>query len=369
MSTYTNARLVTPTGVIGNGWLTTEDGRITGLGEGPREGGRDLEGAFLAPGFVDIHVHGGGGHSAMTSKDSIREAVAYHRTRGTTTMLISLVTAPLDHMERAAGWIADLTEEGLIAGGHFEGPFLSHARCGAQDPDALRLPDVAELRRLLDAGRRTIRQVTIAPELVGPSGDTGLDLIRECVSRNVVAAIGHTDATYEQAAAGFEAGARLVTHTFNGMRGLHHRDPAVVLAAAERPDVILEVINDGVHLHPSVVAMLDRIAARRLALITDAIDATGIGDGEYRLGAMSVVVKDGEARLATNGSLAGSTLTMDVAFKRAVQAVGVPIEIASFYASAIPAQVLGLTDRGLLAEGQRADLVVLDDALDLVEVL
>ncbi|WP_460370915.1 N-acetylglucosamine-6-phosphate deacetylase, partial [Actinocorallia lasiicapitis] len=217
--------------------------------------------------------------------------------------------------------------------------------------------------------RGTIRQVTIAPELVGPSGDTGLDLIRECAARGVVAAVGHTDATYAEAAAGFAAGARLVTHLFNGMRGLHHRDPAVITAAAERDDVVVEVINDGVHLHPSVVALAAKAAPGRVALITDAIDATGIGDGVYELGAMSVRVENGEARLTTNGSLAGSTLTMDVAFRRAVQEIGLPLEVASAYASAVPARAVGLDDRGELAVGQRADLLVLDEELTLVEVL
>ncbi|GAA2733109.1 N-acetylglucosamine-6-phosphate deacetylase [Actinocorallia aurantiaca] len=366
-TTYTNARLVTPSGVVENGWLRVAGGRVDALGEGPAEG-RDLDGAWVLPGFVDLHVHGGGGHSALASRDAIREAIAFHRTHGTTSTLVSLVTSPLDRMAEAAGWIADLTEEGLVLGGHLEGPFLAHSRCGAQDPDALRAPDRAELGRLLDAGRGTIRQVTIAPELVNTNGDTGLDLIRDLVARGVVAAIGHTDATYEQARAGIEAGARLVTHVFNGMRGLHHREPGPLLAAGEHPDVVLEVINDGVHLDDAVVRMLDRLAPRRLALITDAIDATGIGDGDYLLGAMHVRVKDGQARLIENGSLAGSTLTMDAAVRRAVNDVGLPIETASHYASAVPARVLGLTDRGTLTPGARADLVFLDDGLRVIEV-
>ncbi len=366
-TTYTNARLVTPSGVIENGWLRVADGRVEALGEGTKRG-RDLGGAWVLPGFVDLHVHGGGGHSAMTSREAIREAVAFHRAHGTTSTLVSLVTAPLEHLVRAAGWIADLTEEGLVLGGHLEGPFLAHSRCGAQDPSALRLPDRAELRRLLDAGRGAIRQVTIAPELVNGNGDTGLDLIRDLTERGVVAAIGHTDATYAQAKAGIEAGARLVTHAFNGMRGLHHREPGPVIAAGERSDVVLEVINDGVHLDGAIVRMLDRLAPRRLALITDAIDATGIGDGEYLLGAMRVRVADGQARLVDNGALAGSTLTMDAAFRRAVHDVGLPVELASHYASAVPARVLGLTDRGTLTPGARADLVLLDDDLRVIEV-
>lgn len=363
-----NSRAVTPTGVLENAWIEVAGGRITAVGTGSREG-RDLDGAWVLPGFIDLHVHGGGGHSAMASRDAMRAASEFHRARGTTGTLISLVTAPLEKMTEAAGWIADLTEEGLILGGHFEGPFLSHVRCGAQDPEALRAPSLDELRLLLDAGRGTIRQVTIAPELVNDNGDTGVDLIAELVSRGVVAAIGHTDATYDQTKAGIDAGARLVTHACNGMRGLHHREPGVILAAAENPDVILEVINDGVHLHDAVVRMLDALAPDRLAFITDAIDATGIGDGEYLLGAMRVRVSEGQARLVDGGSLAGSTLTMDAAVRRAVQEVGLPIELASHYASAVPAKVLGLKDVGTLTPGARADLVILDASLHLTEIL
>ncbi|WP_106397688.1 N-acetylglucosamine-6-phosphate deacetylase [Actinocorallia populi] len=365
--TYTNARLVTPSGIIENGWLRVAGGRVEALGEGPAEG-RDLGGAWVLPGFIDLHVHGGGGHSAMASRDAIREAVAFHRAHGTTSTLVSLVTAPLERLAEAAGWIADLTEEGLILGGHFEGPFLAHSRCGAQDPAALQAPDRRRLRRLLDAGRGTIRQVTVAPELVNDNGDTGIDLIRDLTADGVIAAIGHTDATYEQTQAGIEAGARLVTHVFNGMRGLHHREPGPLLAASEHPEVVLEAINDGVHLNDAIVRMLDRLVPGRLALITDAIDATGIGDGEYLLGAMRVRVADGQARLVENGSLAGSTLTMDAALRRAVKEVGLPIETASRYASAVPARVLGLTDRGTLVPGARADLVFLDDDLRVIEV-
>ncbi|MCD0451292.1 N-acetylglucosamine-6-phosphate deacetylase [Actinocorallia sp. API 0066] len=368
MTVYTNARIVTPTGVIGRGWLEAEHGRITGVGTGDRRG-RDLAGAWLLPGFVDLHVHGGGGHSAMTSSDAIREAVAFHRARGTTTTLVSLVTAPLEHLAKAAGWIADLTEEGLVEGCHFEGPFLAHSRCGAQDPAALRPPSLAELRLLLDAGRGTVRQMTVAPELVNPdTGDDGIDLVRELVSRGVIAAVGHTDATYAQARAAFRAGAALVTHAFNGMRGLHHREPGPFVAAVESPGVILEVINDGIHLDPAIMRLAHGLAPDRLALITDAIDATGMGDGEYRLGAMRVRVSDGVARLVEGGSLAGSTLTMDAALRRAVKEVGLPIETASRYASAIPAKVLGLGDRGTLVPGRRADLVILDGDLNVVEV-
>lgn len=362
----TNARVVTPAGVLFPGWVEISAGLIEAVGNGPAPTGsaRDLRGAWVLPGFIDLHVHGGGGHSVMESKGATRRAVEFHRRHGTTRTLVSLVTAPLDLMAAAAGWIADLTEEGEIVGGHFEGPFLAHSRCGAQDPASLRAPDLGELRALLDAGRGSIRQVTIAPEL-----DGALDLIRELTARGVIAAIGHTDATYDQTRAGIAAGAWLVTHACNGMRGLHHREPGPIIAAIEDPDVVLEVINDGLHLHDGIIRMLDRLAPGRLAFITDAINATGIGDGEYLLGAMAVRVTGGRAELVEGGSLAGSTLTMDVALRRAVQEVGLSIEDASSYVSAVPAQVLGLDDVGLIAPGYRAELVVLNENLQVTEVI
>ncbi|MEO5874899.1 MAG: amidohydrolase family protein, partial [Streptosporangiaceae bacterium] len=237
-----NARIVTPAGVLSPGWLQFTAGRIDALGEGtpPRGASRDLRGSWVLPGFIDLHVHGGGGHAVTASAQATRGAVQFHRGHGTTRTLVSLVAAPLEQLAAAAGWIAKLTEEGVITGGHLEGPFLARSRCGAQDPAALRRPDLGELRTLLDAGRGSIRQVTIAPEL-----DGAIDLIRELTDRGVIAAIGHTDATYDQVKAGIAAGARLVTHACNGMRGLHHREPGPTIAAIEDPDVVLEVINDG----------------------------------------------------------------------------------------------------------------------------
>ncbi|MBB2892420.1 N-acetylglucosamine-6-phosphate deacetylase [Flexivirga oryzae] len=345
------ARVLAPDGVVA-GSLSIDDGRITALDAGGAAGGMALDGALVVPGFVDLHVHGGGGHDMTSSAQDMADAVAFHRGHGTTTTLVSLVTAPVDALCEQLGWAADLADAGEIAGAHLEGPFLSHVRCGAQNPDHLLEPDLDAFDRMVAAARGHLKVITIAPELPG-----ALDLVDAAVRAGVIAAVGHTDASYEQATAAFEHGATLATHLFNGMRPIHHREPGPVLASLDA-GVPCETINDGIHLHPAVLREVLARGSDRLVLITDAIDATGVGDGEYVLGGQRVWVEDGAARLA-NGSLAGSSLTMDNAFARAVRD-GVPVEVASAAASANPARVLGLGDRGSLAVGSRADLVVLD---------
>jgi N-acetylglucosamine-6-phosphate deacetylase len=248
-----------------------------------------------------------------------------------------------------------------VVGAHLEGPFLSHARCGAQHPEYLLPPDPQTLAELLEAGQGCVRSVTLAPELPG-----GLGLIDRLVGDGVVAAIGHTDARYTDAAAGFARGATLLTHAYNGMRPLHHREPGPVAAALDA-GATCEIINDQVHVHPAAVRL---IAHGRVALVTDAIDATGRGDGRYHLGGQEVVVSEGQARLAGNGALAGSTLTMDAAVRTAVREVGLPIEAASAAASGEPARVLGLAERcGAIAPGLDADLVLLDADLNVRRVM
>jgi N-acetylglucosamine-6-phosphate deacetylase len=367
------ARVVTLDRVIEPGWIGVEGERITGVGEGaPPAGGqvRDLGGAWLLPGFIDLHMHGGGGYSVGESPEATRRAVAFHREHGTTRTLAGFVTAPLEQLAEAVAWTAHLvaagpTADGHIVGSYLEGPFLSRLRCGAQNPSHLRRPDTAELGALLDAGRGTVRMVTVAPELPG-----GLDLIRLLAARGVVPAIGHTDADYDTAAAAVAAGARVLTHAFNGMRGMHHRQPGPVGAVAREPGTVLEVINDGMHVHAAVIGLLSGLGPGRLAFITDAMAAAGAGDGTYSLGGAEVRVVGGRAELAQGGALAGSTLTMDGAVRRAVKDVGIPIWQAAAAASHVPAGVLGLRDRcGRLAAGLDADLVVMDDRLTVSGVM
>ncbi|WP_219466785.1 N-acetylglucosamine-6-phosphate deacetylase [Nonomuraea rhizosphaerae] len=365
--TLADARIVTPEGVR-DGWLTIEDGRITHVGQGaaPRDG-HGMGGRYVVPGFVDMHNHGGAGGSFPTGEqDGARDAVALHEHHGTTTMIASLVTGAIDDLARATASLAELCDDGLLAGIHFEGPYISRARCGAHDPQLLREPSPQEFSTLVKAGRGHVRMLTIAAELPG-----ALDTIRAAAAEGVIAALGHSDATYEQTLAGIEAGASVATHLYNALPPLGHREPGPVAALLQDERVTVELINDGVHVHPAMLRLACQVAGPgRTALITDAMAAAGKGDGTYVLGSLTVNVVDGVARLAEGGSIAGSTLTMDVAFRRAVQEVGLTLPEAAQLASLTPARVLGLADRvGSISVGKAADLVVLSDDLEVAGVM
>ncbi|NJP96459.1 N-acetylglucosamine-6-phosphate deacetylase [Nonomuraea sp. FMUSA5-5] len=365
--TLADAKIVTPEGVH-EGWLTIEDGRITHVGHGSAPGpGLSVGGRHVVPGFVDVHNHGGAGGSFPTGDpDRARDAVALHRRHGTTTMMASLVTDTVEGLAAAASALAGLCDEGLLAGIHFEGPYIARSRCGAHDPTRLREPSPQEFAGLVKAGRGHVRMLTIAPELPG-----ALDTIRFAVDEGVLAAIGHSDAGYEQTIEGIEAGATVATHLYNAMPPLGHRAPGPVAALLDDERVTVELVNDGVHVHPAMLRLAYEVAGPgRTALITDAMSATGLGDGDYVLGSMAVRVHDGVARLVEGGSIAGSTLTMDVAFRRAVQELGMSLPDAVQVASLTPARLLGLAGRiGSIAVGKAADLVVLSDSLEVDGVL
>ncbi|WP_406693194.1 N-acetylglucosamine-6-phosphate deacetylase [Saccharopolyspora sp. ID03-671] len=367
----TGARVVTPGGVAQPGWVRVSGGTIAAVGDGavgdragaeravPRGPAIELSGSWLVPGFVDIHCHGGGGGS-FTSLDpeQTQAAVGHHRAHGTTTMLASLVSAPIPELVKQITALTELTAEGLLAGVHLEGPFLSHARCGAHAPEALRAPERDDVRQLLEAGRGAVRMVTLAPELPGAR-----EAVRQLVDGGAIAAVGHTDADADQVLAAVDAGATVATHLFNGMRPLHHREPGPVGALLDDGRVDVELICDLVHLHPTIARIAATHAgADRTILVTDAISATGAGDGTYELGALPVTVVDGEPRLA-DGSLAGSTLTMDAAFRNLVRDCGLSVPAAVAATSTNPARRLGLTEVGEIRPGAAADLVVLDDDL------
>jgi N-acetylglucosamine-6-phosphate deacetylase len=361
-------RVVHRAGVAEDGWLELDDGRIAAAGAGApaRAPDRDFAGRWVLPGFVDVHVHGGGGASfASGDIAEARRAIGFHRRHGTTTTLASLMTAGLDELERSLSSLAGLVESGELAGLHVEGPFLSPARCGAHDARLLRAPARDDLARLLAASRGSVRMVTLAPELEG-----GLDAVRQVAGHGAIAAVGHTDAGYEATRDAIDAGATVATHLFNAMRPLHHRDPGPVPALLEDERVTLELICDGVHLHPGLVhSVLALAGPGRVALVTDAIAAAGAGDGVYELGGRDVRVEDGVARLAGADTLAGSTLTMDAALRVAVGA-GVTVADAARALSETPARLLGLHERvGALEPGMDADLVVLDDGLRVQAVM
>ncbi|MEW2076504.1 N-acetylglucosamine-6-phosphate deacetylase [Streptomyces sp. NPDC012403] len=351
------ARVVLPTGTVDDGRVTVEGTRIASTGPENAET-VDLSGHWVVPGFVDLHNHGGGGASFTggTAEDVLK-GVHTHRLHGTTTVVASAVTGDLHFLARQAGMLAELAQQGDIAGIHFEGPFISPCRKGAHDEGLLRDPDPAEVRKLIDAAHGQARMMTLATELPG-----GLDSVRLLAEHGVIAAVGHTDATYEQTLRAIDAGATVATHLFNAMPPLGHRAPGPIAALLEDERVTVELINDGTHLHPAALRLaFHHAGAARVAFVTDAMDAAGFGDGRYMLGPLEVEVADGVARLVEGGSIAGSTLTLDRAFQRAVTVDGLPVEDVVRAISANPARLLGLDDRiGSLEPGKDADLVVLD---------
>ncbi|MFP3991646.1 N-acetylglucosamine-6-phosphate deacetylase [Streptomyces sp. E11-3] len=363
----TGARVVLPTGTVTGGRvIVDESGRIAGHAPDGTPA-LDLSGHWVVPGFVDIHNHGGGGASFTSGTvGEVLTGVRTHREHGTTTLVASTVTGDMDFLAQRAGFLSELAEQGDIAGIHFEGPFIAPCRKGAHSEELLRDPDPAEVRKLIDAARGTAKMVTLATELPG-----GVDSVRLLVEHGVIAAVGHTDATYEQTVEAIDAGATVATHLYNAMPGLGHRAPGPIAALLEDERVTVELINDGTHLHPAALELaFHRAGSERVAFITDAMDAAGFGDGRYMLGPLEVEVKDSVARLVDGGSIAGSTLTLDRAFKRAVTVDELPVEDVVRAISANPAKLLGMYDTvGSLEAGKDADLVVLDAAFDLKGVM
>ncbi|MFF1712847.1 N-acetylglucosamine-6-phosphate deacetylase [Streptomyces sp. NPDC058268] len=361
------AQVVLPTGTVSNGRVIVDGTRIAGSPPGDAET-VDLDpGHWVVPGFVDIHNHGGGGASFTSGTvEDVLKGVHTHRLHGTTTVVASTVTGEMDFLAQRAGVLSELAEQGDIAGIHFEGPFISPCRKGAHSEALLRDPDPADVRKLMDAARGQAKMFTLATEMPG-----GLDSVRLLAEHGVIAAIGHTDATYEQTQEAIDAGATVATHLYNAMPGLGHREPGPIAALLEDERITVELINDGTHLHPAAFELaFHHAGAARTALITDAMDAAGFGDGRYMLGPLEVEVKDSVARLVEGGSIAGSTLTLDRAFKRSVTVDGLPVGDVVRAISANPARLLGMYDRvGSLEPGKDADLVVLDAEFALVGVM
>jgi N-acetylglucosamine-6-phosphate deacetylase len=283
-------------------------------------------------------------------------------------LVASLVTAGPDELLRQVSELADDVRAGLIDGIHLEGPWLATSRCGAHQPTLMRDPDAGEIERILDAGGGTIRMVTIAPER-----DGALAAIRQLVGAGVVAAVGHTEATYEQTRAAIAAGATVGTHLFNAMRPIDRREPGPIIALLEDPRVTVEVISDGVHVDPAVYRHVTRsVGPDRVSLVTDAMAATGMADGRYHLGPLAVDVVFGVATVAGTDTIAGSTATMDRVFRFAVEHSGLSrdeaLKLAVRQASVNPARALGLPSDGL-ANGANADVVLLDSTLGVAGVM
>ncbi len=363
-----NAGVVyTPLEAVREASLTIRDGVIVGLKKGwsSLPGAVDLKDFIVAPGFIDTHIHGCCGHDTNTSTATGIRSMAEELARyGVTAFLPTTVTASHEALLKAAKTVSAYVEE---AGGeplgaeplgiHFEGPYINPEMRGAQNPEYIRPPSIEEFDEYLEASRSMLRIMDLAPEVKG-----SLELIGHAASSGVEVGLGHTNATYEEALRAIRAGASRATHIFNAMRRFHHRDPGVALACLQSPHVYVEVIADLVHLSPHTLRLVvDYAGPSRTVLVTDAISAAGLPDGEYTLGGLRVEVKGGVARLSS-GVLAGSTLTMDRAVRNIVS-LGYKLEDAFRMASLTPAQSLGLRGMGCLRPGCRADMVVLDKDL------
>lgn len=365
-TTITAASLLTPQDRIQDPLVTIEDGIITAVSSRAAEEipqGRTLEfpGMILAPGFIDIHIHGGAGRDAMEGDESALAEISRHLVKyGVTAYLPTTVTAPEDRtlkaLEVLGRWIAKgNVEKGAAAiGVHLEGPFISHEKRGVHPPENLVRPTPEALDRFWQASAGNIRMMTIAPELDGAIGT-----IAHGRSLGVHASLGHSNASYAEAQTGIAAGAVHATHTFNAMRALDHREPGILGAVLESGDLTADIIADGIHVHPSVLKLfVEAKGPDRSVLISDAISATGMPEGTYQLGGLSVKVKDG--RCEHEGRLAGSVLTLDRAVHNMMQFCGLELSHAVQMVTWNPARLLGISqERGLIARGSRADLVVL----------
>jgi N-acetylglucosamine-6-phosphate deacetylase len=381
------SRILTPFEEISDGVILVDGSRIVAIGHRDEirvpTGSIDYvaTGMTVVPGFVDVHIHGAGGHDVMEANpralDRIASTVARH---GTTSLVATTVTAPIDDTCRSLEGIARYIRErerafetgahlghltAEILGVHLEGPFINPARRGVHPPEAIAPPSLEVLEKLLNAADGLTKIVTIAPELPG-----AIELIESATRKsNVVFSLGHTDAGYDQARAAFQAGARHATHVYNAMRPFSHRDPGIIGAILTDPEITAEVIADGVHVSaPAVQVLMGCKGFDAVILVSDGIAATGMPDGNYRLGNFGVAVKGGVARNA-EGKLAGSTLTLDRAVRNVV-GFGVPLVDAIRMATVLPARRLGLGGKkGILEVGADADLVALTPDLRVAGVM
>jgi N-acetylglucosamine-6-phosphate deacetylase len=367
-----NARIVTPSGVLNHGSLKINDGIITeisNLTDNPDSSLEtiDAQGSWLLPGFIDVHVHGGAGHDFMDADEEGLAAITkFHATHGTTRMLATTLTASRDELtavvERVNRFMSKPMSYAQIVGVHLEGPFVNVKMKGAQNPAYILPPQEDWLNDWVTRFPGTIKLQTLAPELEG-----ALDYIEKLALNGIVPSCGHTDATYDQIVAAADRGLRHAVHTYNAMKPLHHREPGTVGAVLTDDRVMAEVIADGHHVHPAGIKLLTSAkGTHNVILVTDAIAAAGMPDGDYDLGGLPGQMSCGVARLKESGNLAGSTLNMISAFRFLIREIGVSIEEASQMASANPARQLGIDGiTGTLEVGKAADFLLIDSSLEL----
>lgn len=374
-----NVHLVLPDTIVDNGWLLLQDGLIAVVGASAephpelREGTYSLNGngGYVLPGFIDIHVHGGAGFDFMTaSEDELMDITRFHMENGTTAMLATTVTASREELtevlDRVTAYINKPMEYAQLLGVHLEGPFVNPKWKGAQNEAHMVVPQPQWLEEWAASYPGIIKMQTLAPELEGAT-----DYISLLKENGIVAACGHTDASFDEIQHAAEHGLSHAVHTFNAMRALHHREPGTVGAVMLNSGITGEVIADGQHVHPAAIKLLLQAkGSDGVVLVTDAISAAGMPDGNYELGSLPVIVEQGTARLKDGGSLAGSTLTMIKGFHYMINEVGVSITEASRIASLNPARVLGISSEyGSLEVGKRADVLLLDRELNIQSVV
>ena len=329
------------------------DGKIREVNLGAATNPDQIIEGTLIPGFIDNHCHGGAG-SYFSNASKVQEVISVHRQHGTTGVIASLVTESIQDLKAQISALVPFYTSGQILGIHLEGPYLSHARCGAHEPTLLINPDVAEIKELLEVGAGAIEMITIAPELPG-----AIEAIKYLSAAGVKVAIGHTDGDFKNAAAGTNAGASIVTHFMNAM-SKEKTEGSISSFVLVDERLSVELILDGHHVPFSTAQEIIQTIGDRVILVTDAMAAAGSGDGRYTIGKLEVKVDNSVARLTSNNALAGSTLTMDQAFNNAIKSCGVSIPQAVLMSSTNPAKALGLSDRGSIAVGNRADLLSYD---------
>lgn len=373
----TAERLFTPHESIGFPVVVAEDGRINLVGSQtsmdlPNVRRLDFPGLVLAPGFIDLHIHGGAGHDVMEADETALQEFERHLLRhGVTAYLPTTVTArqdkiiaALDRLGRRIRKSANSNSGARALGIHLEGPFISHEKRGVHPPENLLQPSPAMLEKFWKASHGNLKMMTIAPELAGAS-----DTIALAQNLGIISSIGHSNATLEEANAAILAGASHASHTFNAMRALDHRSPGLLGAILNNDRISADIIADGIHVHPDVVGLFLRAkGAEHAILITDAISATGMPDGTYKLGSFDVEVKDG--RCDYQGRLAGSVLTLHRALRNAMKFSGSSLQETLALVTSNPAKLLGVTEqRGILAVGGRADMVALTPEGEVVHTI
>ena len=370
-SVIKNGMVITPSKTIEKGVVVFEDGKITAVGQPnrakvPRNAKLiDASGKIVAPGFIDIHVHGGKGRDVMdASYEAVKDMAKFVVSHGTTSFVPTTISAPRSELLRTVGAVKTAMEKGTdgaeVLGAHLEGPYINLEKRGAHDANYVRLPSMDEIEEIWEASNSAVKIVTLAPELEGSK-----TLIQKLKELGIVASIGHSNATYIQTVDAMKRGVRHATHMFNRMRGFDPREPGVVGAVLVHDKLTASLICDGIHVHPAAMNLLTRVKGpERVVLVTDAIRAAGMPDGEYALGKQRIIVKDGVSRLES-GDFAGSTLTMDRAVRNIMRLVETPLQRAVKMATINPAAVVNVDEnKGSLESGKDADIVIIDDEIN-----